>query len=137
MEVMQRLCRSDPRWFRRRGSQMPDENSTRMNCSALLTCFVHPVADFGLRLSDDATRVLRRWSRDARSRDAFRCALDAEVWTAGSATAGAVAAATGAVAAASVARWGLDGGIAAVSVTRSDFDADGAAAASPARSVGG
>src|SRR5262249_55995614 len=88
--VMERVCRSDPRWFRRRGSQMPDENSTRMNCSALLTCFVHPVADFGLRLSDDATRVLRRWSRDARSRDAFRCSLDAEVWTAGSATAGAV-----------------------------------------------
>ena len=38
-----------------------------MNCSALLTCFVHPVADFGLRLSAEATRVLRRSSRDARS----------------------------------------------------------------------
>jgi hypothetical protein len=46
---------------------MPDENSTRMNCSALLTCFVHPVADLGLRLSAEATRVLRRSSRDARS----------------------------------------------------------------------
>src|SRR5262245_24397838 len=113
---------------------MPAETSTRMNCSALLTCFVHPVADFGLRLSDDATRALRRSSRDARSRDAFRRSLDAEVdCTAGSAAAGAVAAGT--VAAASVARWDLDGGAASASVTRSGLGAGGAAAASPARSA--
>src|SRR5262245_62581440 len=108
---------------------MPAEKSTRMNCSALLTCFVHPVADFGLRLSDDATRVLRRSSRDARSRDAFRRSLDGELdCTAGSAAAGAVAA-SGAVAAASVARLDLDGGTASASATRSGLGAGGAAAA--------
>jgi hypothetical protein len=57
---------------------MPDEKRARMNCSALLTCFVHPIADLGMRLSDDAARTLRRSSREARSRDAFRRSLDAE-----------------------------------------------------------
>src|SRR5262245_17675717 len=138
MEVMRRRCRPNPRGFRRRGSQMPAEKSTRMNCSALLTCCVHPVADLGLRLSDEAVRALRRSSRDARSRDACRRSLDAELdWTAGSAAAVGVAvvAAVGGVAAASVARSDLDAGAAAVSATRSGFGAGGAAAASPARSA--
>src|SRR5262245_66418341 len=114
---------------------MPDENSTRMNCSALLTCFVHPVADFDLRSSGEVARALRRSSRGARSRDAFRLSLEAEVdCTADSAAAGAVATA-GAVAAASVARWALDGGAASASATRSGLGAGGAAAASPARSA--
>src|SRR5262245_64476795 len=128
------VIRPPGRRFRRRAFQMPDENSTRMNCSALLTCFVHPVADLGLRLSDEAVRALRCSLRDARSRDAFRRSLDAEVdCTAGSATASGAAIAAGAVAAASVARWDLDGG--SVSATRSDLDAGGAAAASLARSA--
>jgi hypothetical protein len=67
--------------------------------------------------------ALRRSSREARSRDAFRRSLSVEVdWPVGSAVASVVVVA-------SIARWDLDGGATSASMTRSGSGAAGAATA--------